>query len=74
MAEMKENSMVLNKHILLCIDCIDINRVEEIMKHFCGIVFTDIKQFDEHIIQPNTNIYICGDILKIYQTSINIIN
>ena len=74
MAELKENSMVLNKHILLCIDCIDINRVEEIMKHFCGIVFTDIKQFDEHIIQPNTNIYICGDILKIYQTSINIIN
>ena len=74
MAQVKENSVVLNKHILLCIDCIDMNRMEEIIKQFCGIVYLDIKLFDGHIIQPNTNIYICGDILKIYQTSINIIN
>ena len=72
MADTKENSMILNKHILLCIDCK--NPDEDLLKHFCGIVFTDIKKFDEHNILPDTNIYICGDILKIYQTSVNIIN
>ena len=74
MAELKENSIMLNKHVLLCVDCNNMENAEEILQRFCGIVFTDIKQFDEHIIMPNTNIYICGDILKIYQTSINIIN
>jgi len=72
MADTKENSMILNKHILLCIDCK--NPDEDLLKHFCGIVFTDIENFDEHIINPKTNIYICGDILKIFHTSINIIN
>ena len=72
MANSKENSIVLNKHILLCVDCK--NPDEDLLKNFCGIVFTDIKQFDEHIINPKTNIYICGDILKIFHTSINIIN
>lgn len=71
---LKENSIVLNKHILLCVDCINMENAVELIKQFCGIVILDIDQFDEHNIQPNTNIYICGNILKIYQTSINIIN
>ena len=74
MAELKENSIITNKHILLCVDCNNMGHAEEVLTNFCGIVFVNIKQFDEHIIHPNTNIYICGDILKIYQTSINIIN
>ena len=66
MAEHKENSLILDRHILLCLDNNELN-------NFCGIIFTDIKKFDEHIIVPETKIYICGDIIKIYQTSVNII-
>lgn len=67
-----ENNLIVDKHLLLCIDCQIID--EDLLKNFCGIVFTDIEKFDEHIINPKTNIYICGDILKIFHTSINIIN
>jgi len=53
MADTKENSMILNKHILLCIDCK--NPDEDLLKHFCGIVFTDIENF---------KVYICLKLLK----------
>jgi hypothetical protein len=69
-----ENRIVFNKHILLCVDYENPDNIKEILEQFCGLVFFDIKQFDEHVIQPDTDIYICGNILKIFQTSINIIN
>ena len=65
MAEQKENSLILDKHILLCIGHIE----DSLVNNFCGNVFTDIKKFDNHIIDNGTNIYICGDIIKIYQNS-----
>lgn len=68
MAEQKENSLILDRHILLCIDY-----ANNELNNFCGIIFTDIKKFDEHVIGPGTNIFLCGDIIKIYQTCVNII-
>ena len=74
-----ENTLLTNKHILLCIDedikdvigvekfieHHDVKELEYIKKNFCGIVYTDIKSFTKHIYQPDTIIYVCGDIYKI---------
>lgn len=76
-----ENILLTNKHILLCLDedmkyneSVEnfryikqdtIKEFENIKKNFCGIVYTDIESFTKHIYQPDTIIYMCGDIDKI---------
>ena len=76
-----ENTLLTNKHILLCLDedmkynesvenfryieQHNVKELENIKKHFCGIVYTDIESFTKHIYQPDTIIYMCGYIDKI---------
>jgi len=76
-----ENILLTNKHILLCLDedmkynesvenfryieQSNVKELEHIKKNFCGVVYTDIESFTEHSYQPDTIIYMCGDIYKI---------
>jgi hypothetical protein len=76
-----ENTLLTNKHILLCLDedmkynesvenfrYIEqhyVKELENIKKNFCGIVYSDTESFIKHIYQPDTIIYMCGDIYKI---------
>lgn len=75
-----ENTLLTNKHILLCLDedmkynesvenfryieQHNVKELENIKKNFCGIVYSDKETFIKHIYQPDTIIYICGDIYK----------
>ena len=77
----KENTLLTNKHILLCLDedmkynesvenfrYIEqhyVKELENIKKNFCGIVYSDTESFTKHIYQPDTIIYMCGNIKKI---------
>lgn len=68
----KENNLLTNKNILICIDdelnkfySLYINEIDNIKENFCGIVLSDIENFN---VQNNTIIYICGDIEKNYNT------
>ena len=65
----KENILIKNKHILICIDeqLSNINsehadEVNYIKKYFCGNIITDLNSFDKFVPEPNTIIYICGNI------------
>ena len=64
-----ENKLITNKHILLCYNLsltglgeLYIKEWEYIKQHFAGIVFESEAEFKSHVIQPNTLIYLCGDI------------
>jgi hypothetical protein len=65
-----ENKLITNKHILLCYNLsltglgeLYIKEWEYIKQHFAGIVFESEAEFKSHVIQPNTLIYLCGDIV-----------
>lgn len=75
----EENNLLINKHILLCLD-IDTKldeylnaELEHIKQNFCGYVFNNITDFNEHIYDQNVIIYLCGDIKK-YYTSVKILD
>jgi hypothetical protein len=70
---MKENEIVMDKHILLCIEKQlgtfpnMINRLTYIKTNFCGLVCNDILQLTEKPLPRDTIVYICGDIGTNYQ-------
>jgi hypothetical protein len=64
-----ENKLLTNKHILVCYNLINYDLDEQtrkefeyVKKNFCGIVFET--EFINYLVQPNTLIYLCGDIEK----------
>lgn len=68
----KENTLIINKHLLLCININalslsqkKINDLTYVKQNFCGIVFDELETFHEHSIEPGTLIYVCGDIGKL---------
>jgi len=70
-----ENTLVDNKHALICIDdyLIELNEVhhkelEYVKNNFCGIVISNAECLHNHIFSPNTIVYLCGNIDKTYQT------
>jgi hypothetical protein len=72
-----ENVILNDKHILL-FDNEDKNlyHIQEfryIKDNFCGIIISDINEFNKHTKQPNTLLYVCGDIKEIVN-QISIIN
>ena len=58
---------LFRKHILVCANKIDelhpnlIREFEFVKDNFCGVVFTDMKEFNSKVV-PNTIIYFCGNI------------
>lgn len=61
-----ENILLKDTHILLCIDKHFIDEeFEYIKKNFCGIVFSNMDNFNNHSISPNAIIYLCGNIEQI---------
>lgn len=44
-----------------------IKEFEYIKQHFCGLVFDLETNFENHILQPNTTFYLCGDITNYLQ-------
>jgi hypothetical protein len=69
----KENILLTNKHILICIQeqiekitqnefLYDNNELKYITENFCGRVMSDILNFSNLVPDPDTDIYICGDI------------
>lgn len=73
-----ENKLISNKHILLCynlsltgLNNLYIKEFEYIKQNFCGVVFESKTEFNSHVVQPNTLIYLCGDIAD-YLLDINI--
>ena len=68
--EDKENSLLKNKHILMCLDEQNYTTNKEfdfLKQNFCGIVLTEI---DNHLILSDRIIYLCGNIHKIYESII----
>lgn len=64
-----ENSLLLNKHILLYVEeqtkkleLHNNSEFEYITKNFCGIIMNSVEAFNDHTIEPNTLVYLCGDI------------
>lgn len=74
---MSENKLILNKHILIINNVININNaVNDIKTNFCGLVITEI-DFDilnniAKNIDNNTLIYLCGNIADINLDKFNI--
>lgn len=58
----KENVLLTNKHILLCLESIKNPELDYIKKNFCGAISTDIKD-----ISPDKIVYLYGNIGKIYE-------
>lgn len=72
----KENVLIQNKHILICIDeqISDLNpsygkELEYIKRNFCGVVFSNMDNFNEYMCLQDTIIYLCGNIGKIYENA-----
>ena len=76
-----ENKLLTKKHILICFNNNSNNKkIEFIIKHFCGIVITELNQLEivyEHCNNYNNSdnsnnynkcdIYICGDVSATYE-------
>jgi len=62
MEKEKENTLLVNKHILLCTVTDKNSELEYIKQNFCGLVFNDIESFNKHLVDTNTLIYLCGNI------------
>lgn len=79
-----ENILCNSKHLLVCSDKHPSNlnsaqnsEFQYIIANFCGITIFDPKSLELWNYQPNTIIYLCGDIKKLYdliRSSNNIIN
>lgn len=66
--EYKENVLLKDKHILICLEEDNDNtnaNLYYLKTNFCGKVLTEI---DKNLITPNRIIYLCGNINKIYDT------
>lgn len=67
----KECTLVTNKHILICIDE-EIgnlnpkltNELAYVKNNFCGIVFSNMKSFNDFTCSPDAIVYLCGDVNK----------
>ena len=68
----KENTIV-NKHLLVCFENQPSVELDYIKNNFCGIVLSDVDNINKYLVQPNTIIYLCGNIKYIYD-NINIVN
>jgi hypothetical protein len=71
----KENRLIKNKHILVCIDDqipkpLDKQMLDEldyIKNNFCGIVLNDSKNIYKNDVEMDTLIYLCGNIEQLIQ-------
>lgn len=63
-----ESVLISNKHILIYFnDQTNTSKeLEYIKNHFCGIVFDNITSFNNHSIQKDSIIYLCGNIKNIF--------
>jgi hypothetical protein len=69
---MTENKLLTRKNVLICVDektadltPSQIKELEFIKNNFCGTVLTNLDN-----IPPNTLVYLCGDIEKIWKTDL----
>lgn len=72
----KENVFLNNKHVLLYNNhqtLFDNKDFDYMQHHFCGIVFSDVYKFNNHERQPNTILYLCGNVKEIIH-QVNLIN
>lgn len=74
-----ESILLRHKHILICIDeqltyqTLTMNKeIKYIKTNFCGIVFSDIKSFNDHDYSSDSLVYLCGDIMENYNKIQNI--
>ncbi len=65
----KENKLIKNKHLFVFLDEQKLkiqsqyyDELDYIKKYFCGRIVTNLEYFDKHILEPNTIVYICGNI------------
>ena len=77
----KESILLKDKHVLICVDNQVTNldplyskELEYIKNNFCGIVFYDMKSFNEYVCQSKTIIYLIGNIKKNYNEIQNVQN
>ncbi len=63
-----ENILITDKHVLICLGTFSVDpELEYLKKNFCGIVLTD----DINSIVTAKNIYLCGNIGKLNESTIN---
>lgn len=58
----KENTLLKDKHILLCLDAENNQELDYLLHNFCGIVLTEIN--DHNIFSSDKIVYMCGNISK----------
>lgn len=58
----KENVLLTNKHILLCLEELKNSELEYLKQNFCGTVSAEIKD-----ITPEKLVYLYGDMDQIYE-------
>ncbi|XWV25421.1 hypothetical protein QJ856_gp0341 [Tupanvirus deep ocean] len=64
----QENTLLTNKHLLICLDAKSDPRLDYLVKNFCGLVVTDVLSITLDLVkkylETNGQIYFCGSIQK----------